>query len=253
MFYWMNEQQARDFTAALEVQQRIYPRIFASDMLVTFRRNMGFSEDARFMDALRAEAATDQERSLMWRLHVLCWCAENALQLEGDFVECGVWRGFSTAVAARYLEFGARRKTWHLYDTFAGIPADQLDDGHVSPANFQEATLYDSVVRRFASYPNVAVHRGRVPEVLAGTAPGRIAFLHLDMNSSRAEAGALDVLYDRLVPGAYLLLDDYGWYDYRQQKAAADAFLGPRGARVLELPTGQGLLVKPGAPACSPT
>jgi hypothetical protein len=84
-----------------------------------------------------------------------------------------------------------------------------------------------------------------VPEALAGSAPARIAFLHLDMNSSRAEVGALQLLYDRLLPGAFLLLDDYGWYAYREQKLAEDAFFEKRGVGVLELPTGQGLLVKP--------
>ena len=253
MFYWLNESQARDFSSALDTQCRIYPRFFASDMLIVFEHNMGFFEDTRFMDALRAEATTQQEHSLVWRLHVLCWCAGNALKLEGDFVECGVLRGFSSGVAARYLDFGSRPKTWHLYDTFSGIPPDQLDAGHVNPAEYQDATLYDAVVRRFAAYPNIVVHRGRVPEVLAGTAPERIAFLHLDMNSSKAEIGALEELYERLVPGAHLLLDDYGWHAYHQQKVAADAFLGARGTRVLELPTGQGLVIKPGAPACSPT
>lgn len=253
MFYWLTEPQAREFSAALGTLHRIYPRIFAGDMLIVLQHNMGFFDDPRFMAALQSEATSDQERSLVWRLHVLCWCAANAMRLEGDFVECGVLRGFSSSVVARYLDFGSRPKTWHLYDTFAGIPAEHLDPGHGNPPDYQDATLFDTVVRRFAGYPNVFVHRGRVPEVLAGTAPERIAFLHLDMNSSKAETGALEVLYDRLVPGAQLVLDDYGWHAYRQQKVAADEFLGARGAGVLELPTGQGLVIKPGAPACSPT
>lgn len=161
----------------------------------------------------------------------------------------GVFRGFSTAVAAKYLDFASRAKTWHLYDTFSGIPEDQLDPGLVNPAAFREPSLHESVLRRFAAYPNVIVHRGRVPDVLANGAPARIAFLHLDMNSAATEVGALDALYDRLVPGAYLLLDDYGWYPYRQQKAAEDAFFQARDCRVLELPTGQGLVIKPGTRA----
>jgi O-methyltransferase len=52
-----------------------------------------------------------------------------------------------------------------------------------------------------------------------------------------------------MVPGAILLLDDYGWYYYRQQQSAEDAFFAPRGAKVLELPTGQGMLIKPAMPA----
>lgn len=252
MFYWMNESQAKSFNAALDAMTRIYGRYFAGDMMIAFEKNMGFMQDAPFAAAYNAQRSDAQEESLVWRLHVLCWCAHNALRLEGDFVECGVYRGFSTAVAAQYLEFGTLPKSWHLFDTFSGIPADQLDAGHTNPASYQDPKLYDGVVRRFAAYPNIHVHRGRVPEILLQAAPARIAFLHLDMNSSAAEIGALEVLYDRLVAGAFVLLDDYGWFAYRQQMIAEDAFFGARGCRVLELPTGQGLVIKPGAPACSP-
>jgi O-methyltransferase len=210
-------------------------------MLITFERNMGFYEDERFMQAFNSEAAGEQERSIIWRLHVLCWCARNCLRREGDFVECGVYRGFSTAVAARYLEFGARDKRWFLYDTFSGIPDDQLNPGHPSPAMYAEAGLYEGCRARFAEYANVHVIQGRVPEVLHGRAPESVAFLHLDMNSALAESGALEFFSDRFSPGAMVLLDDYGWRGYRPQKFVADAFFARRGCPVMELPTGQGL------------
>ena len=98
---------------------------------------MGFLEDPEFLKSIEPEARSDQDRSLVWRLHVLCWAAANALKLKGDFVECGVFHGFSTAVAARYLDFGKQARTWYLYDTFAGIPADQLNPGHVSPSSYR--------------------------------------------------------------------------------------------------------------------
>ena len=41
-----------------------------------------------------------------------------------------------------------------------------------------------------------------------------------------------------------IVLDDYGWSLYRAQKQAEDAFFAERGYLVLELPTGQGLVVK---------
>lgn len=250
MFYGMNDAQLREFNASMQVIHRIYPRIFAGDMLITFERNLVFLQDAAFMAAFHAEARTDQERSLIWRLHVLCWCATNALCLEGDFVECGVYRGYCSAVAARYLDFGKQARRWYLYDTFSGIPPQDLEPERQQEAEaYQEPGLYDSVRRRFAAYPNIQVIQGRVPEVLTEASPARIAFMHLDMNSAKAEIGALEVLYDRLVPGGYLLLDDYGWHHYRQQQIAEDAFFAPRETRVLELPTGQGMVIKPGTTA----
>lgn len=104
--------------------------------------------------------------------------------------------------------------------------------------------LYAEVKARFSDTPNVTVTQGKVPEVLAEVAPQKIAFMHLDLNNVDAEMGALEVLFDRLVPGAMLVFDDYGWMAYRNQKLAEAPWLAARGYRVLELPTGQGLVIK---------
>ena len=42
------------------------------------------------------------------------------------------------------------------------------------------------------------------------------------------------------------MFDDYGWLSYQAQQHAEDAFMAERGHRILELPTGQGLVIKPG-------
>lgn len=243
MFY-VHPDLADEANKAIDTLARIFGYTFAGDMMLTFHRNMSFYEDERFVAAFNAEVGADQERTLVWRLHVLCWCARNCLRREGDFVECGVYRGFSTAVAARYLEFGAVDKRWLLYDTFSGIPADQLNEAHEeSPAIYAAPGLYEACVARFAAYPNVQVVRGRVPEALRETAPAKVAFLHLDLNSAQAELAALEFFADRLSPGAMIVLDDYGWRGYRAQKLAEDPFFAARGWPVLELPTGQGLVL----------
>jgi len=231
------------FQRALQALRETSTYTYAADMLVTFDKNMSFYDDARFMAAFNGEVSNEQEASLVWRLHVLCWCAENALRREGDFVECGVYRAFSSRVATRYLDFARQPRQWYLYDTFAGIPQDQLNAGDINPPPYQDASLYEACRSRFAAFPNVHLIRGRVPEVLRERAPDKVAFLHLDMNSARAELGALEVLFERLSPGAFLLLDDYGWRFYREQKLALDAFVAGRGYRIVELPSGQGMLI----------
>jgi len=51
-------------------------------------------------------------------------------------------------------------------------------------------------------------------------------------------------LFDCVVPGGIIVFDDYGFYLFRRQKEAEDAFMAARGYHILELPTGQGLVVK---------
>ena len=100
------------------------------------------------------------------------------------------------------------------------------------------------MVERFARYPNVRIVRGAVPMSFEEAVPERVAFLHVDMNSSKSEIAALEVLFDKVSRGGVIVFDDYGWRAYRRQQEAEDVFMRARGQRILELPTGQGLLVK---------
>jgi O-methyltransferase len=244
MFYGLNDAKAVRFREAMAAVTECYPRLFANDMLITIDRNMSFYDDTQFMRSFNAAAETAQERSLVWRLHVLAWAGDHCRHLPGDFVECGVFRGFSTAVLAHFLDFGNLPKQWFLYDTFSGVPEDQLNSHRENPEIYQDPNLHAYVSSRFKKYPNIQVVRGRVPEVLAEHAPASIAFLHIDMNSADAELGALEQLFGRVVPGGMVILDDYGWFYYSEQKHVEDAFFVRAGYRVLELPTGQGLIVK---------
>ena len=76
--------------------------------------------------------------------------------------------------------------------------------------------------------------------------PEKIALMHIDMNNVDAEIGTLELLWDRVVPGGIVVLDDYGWLAYHKQFSAELAWFRQRGQYVLEMPTGQGLVVKHG-------
>jgi hypothetical protein len=214
--------------------------IYAGDNLFTYHRNLSFLEDEKFMAAFRRHATTPVEQSILWRLSIVAWGARNGMRLEGDFVECACYKGTTARIVCDYLDFPAHPdKHYYLYDLFEH---DETMAHHAMPEH--SARLYESVRQRFADIPSVTVTQGKIPEVLEHVAPGKIAFMHIDLNNAEAEIGALEQLFDRMVPGAVLILDDYGWLDYRAQKQAEDPWLEKRGYRVVELPTGQGLLIK---------
>ena len=83
-----------------------------------------------------------------------------------------------------------------------------------------------------------------VPEVLVESAPERIAFLHLDINAGAAEIGALEVLFDRVVDGGLVLMDDYGRRENAELHHALNTWMTAHAHPILELPTGQGLVIK---------
>ena len=65
------------------------------------------------------------------------------------------------------------------------------------------------------------------------------------MNCAPPEVAAAEYFWDRLLPGAVVLLDDYAYLGFGVQKSAMDAFAAAKGVAICSLPTGQGLLLKP--------
>ena len=213
---------------------------FTGDNLFTYSRNLSFLTDEGFMRAFRAHASTEIEKGIIWRIAVVAWAARNSARLEGDLVECACYKGTTARIVADYIGLKDQpQRKYYLYDLFEHDPSMPH---HSMPEH--GGTLYEQVRQRFADLPNVVVTQGRVPDSFAKAAPEKIAFLHLDLNNAAAEIGVLEQLFDRLVVGGAMVLDDYGWLAYRDQKLAEDPWLEKRGYRVLELPTGQGLVIK---------
>jgi O-methyltransferase len=213
--------------------------IYASDNLFTYHRNLSFTEDEALMTSFKKHASTPIEQAILWRTAVVLWGVRNGLRLSGgDFVECGCYTGTTVRIICDAVNFAEHTEcTYYLYDLF------DIDQSTPSMPS-HSAQLASSTKARFAEFPNVKVTQGKIPEILADVAPKKIAFMHIDMNNVDAEIGALDVLFDRMLPGALLVLDDYGWLGFRKQKLAEDPWFAQRGYHVLELPTGQGLVIK---------
>jgi predicted O-methyltransferase YrrM len=233
-----------DYSKAGEIFQRFldFPpqlRIFIADNLLTWGKNLSFLDCPDLMASVEKNAADNIDKAVLWRTAVLYWAAKRTLRLPGDWAECGCYRGYSARVLCEALKVNDHDKKFYLYDLFEH--SEGMNHHHMPD---HSAELVDKVKARFTDFPGVVVTKGSVPEVLADVSPESISFLHIDMNNAEAELGALEVLFDRVVPGGSIVFDDYGWSDYRPQKLAIDAFLAPRGYEVLELPTGQGLLIK---------
>jgi hypothetical protein len=214
--------------------------IFAGDGLFTYNRNLSFLDDEKLMAAHAPHAQDAQVNALIWRIAVVLWGARQGLRLQGDFVECACYRGITAKVICDTIEFHQHpERQYYLYDLFEH---HKTMAHHAMPAHSRK--LFREVKSLFAEVPNVTVTQGKVPDILETVAPEKIAFMHLDLNNAEAEIGALEVLFERMVPGAILVLDDYGWLTYREQRLAEERWFGERGYHVLEIPTGQGIVIK---------
>jgi hypothetical protein len=215
--------------------------VYFADNLLTVGRNLGFLDDPDFRDAMTTPDPARAYAGLAWRLHVLCWAAEQGMRQTGDLVECGVLEGFSMDVVARYHKLETLDRSLYLYDLFDGAGGE----GRGISMPQHDCDLAWRVQQRFQRYDRVKVIAGCVPDSFAIAVPERIAFLHIDLNDASAETAAIDHLWDRLSSGAFIVWDDFGWSTYQDQFLAAKQAMAKRGVAILELPTGQGLAIKP--------
>jgi O-methyltransferase len=183
--------------------------------------------------------------------------------IPGDIVECGVWRGGSMQAIARTLDSaGIHDRDLYLYDTFEGMtpPTDKdvrRNDGSTAADSLAKSDR-SSLVWAYASledvqagfeavpYPAERLHyvKGPVEETVPGTLPDQIAILRLDTDWYESTAHELTHMYDRLVSGGVLMIDDYGYWQGSRQ--ATDEFLERTGERLLLIRTGSGrVAVKP--------
>ncbi len=93
---------------------------YNEDELIT-GHSCDFMKDERFMNcynsAVKAGLAISDK--IHWRAHVICWAAQKAKDLDGDFVECGVAKGFLSRIAMDYIDFNNLSKKFYLLDTFS--------------------------------------------------------------------------------------------------------------------------------------
>jgi hypothetical protein len=218
-----------------------------------------FMNDASFRRAYNRGVQAAGEYGWHWRVHIGLWAAKSASRLNGDFIECGVNRGFLASAIMEYVNWDSLGKQFYLLDTFNGIDERYLsaedlkfDAINKNIRNLQSGFYVqgaESVRENFSEWKNVQIIQGAVPETLGRVAASEIAFLHLDMNCAFPEVAALEYFWDRLVQGALILLDDYAYAGYEVQKAAMDKVASTKDVTIASLPTGQGLLMKPFVPA----
>jgi O-methyltransferase len=210
----------------------------------------------------RAESFTMTSVERMFALWTACRYIA-AAGLAGDVVECGVWRGGSSMMAALALgEVGQRRPMW-LYDTFEGMPppsdrdvdytgasaASALEEDVRAPGisnNWAWATLDDVQANMTATgYPTQLLHyvQGKVEETIPAQAPEQIALLRLDTDWYDSTRHELEHLYPRLVKGGVLIIDDYGHWE--GARGAVDEYFEERPAFLGRIDYTGRVLVKP--------
>ncbi len=177
----------------------------------------------------------------------------------GCFVECGTWAGGMSFAMMQALP-GVRR--FHLFDSFEGLPEPDARDGRLAlEGNETGAIRFDNNRADFETCrqnaeryrrpdQQVVIHRGWFDDTLPkfdDETP--IAILRLDGDWYHSTRIALEYLFDRVMHGGLILVDDYHFWDGCSR--AVHDFLSHRSRleRIRESPGGVAYMIRQTRPA----
>jgi predicted O-methyltransferase YrrM len=205
--------------------------------------------DIAVMESVRNCTMTSDER--LWALISAVSYVCNA-KIEGDFVECGVWRGGSSmAMALKLIDMNQVGRHLWLYDTFQGMTeptnldreaishqmagdllnktSAQNDPGGVwCLASRQDVEL--NMQRTGYPAESIKFVEGDVLKTLERRRPEKIALLRLDTDWYESTKMELEVLFPLLQSGGVCIIDDYGHWEGARK--AVDEYLHKIGLNV---------------------
>jgi hypothetical protein len=172
------------------------------------------------------------------------------VDLPGDIVDLGVYRGISLMSWANFLEIrniGDRAKQVIGFDNWSGFtsfdPEDGFEDvrvnkviGGFNGGAFQEM-LKDAIHifdrDRFIPHkPRIILVDGNiedsVPRFIEENPGLRICLLHVDCDLYRPTKVALEHLWPRVVRGGVVIFDDYGIRPWEGETTAADEYFAEK-------------------------
>ncbi len=207
------------------------------------------SDEIELIRAAKGKTMTSHERmvALIRAIDYL-----ESTKIEGDLVECGVWKGGSMLIAAkRLLSHQSTSRELFLFDTFEGM--SEPTDNDVSAVDNEAAKILlgkvdktdgDNIwcystekevleTMKLSGYPLSKIHlvKGKVENTIPHSSLNKIALLRLDTDWYESTKHELEHLYDLVVPGGVIIIDDYGhWSGARK---AVDEFIQYRNIHIL--------------------
>lgn len=195
------------------------------------------------------------------RFYNLVQLLTQVLDLNGNIVECGCWKGLSSYLLNHWLrEHNASYdgKGYHIFDSFEGLSEPTAEDvivmdlvqsgkaraGKPFKPKGGYAAGMEQVRQVLYEFPAIVWHPGWLPQSLEGLPENSYRFVHVDVDLHEPTLGAIEYFYPRLVPGGLIVCDDYGSLFWPGAQKAVDDFCERNRLRPMALSTGQAVIWK---------
>ena len=140
--------------------------------------------------------------------------ARECLEISGDFVEMGCYKGDTSLLLAEILQRDAIRKKLWIYDSFEGLPEKSAEDESVLGVNFKGGELVVTkreVKERFlrAGFPVPVIKKAWFSDLTSEDLPEEIAFAFLDGDFYESLRDSLRLVVPKMNEKGILVVHDY--------------------------------------------
>lgn len=169
--------------------------------------------------------------------------------LDGDVIECGVYKGGSSFLLAKKLKELNSDKKLYALDTFEGHPYDDeknmpkelLDEAYNGElpekmvGTLNDVNL-DEIKKCFAEekLDNTVFMKGLFEDGFKLILDKKFCFAHVDADSYLSVKQCIEFLKDRIVTNGIILFDDYNHPAYKGCNKAVDSSLGSDSLTILK-------------------
>jgi O-methyltransferase len=170
----------------------------------------------------------------------------HSLNIDGEIVEMGVYKGGTAAIMNKILFETASSKMFYGYDTFTGMPETDPKNDHHKKLDFADTSIemVRKLIKSYSGGKHFFLIAGVIPESCKDNIPEKIAFAHIDLDIYEAIKSSLELVYNRISPGGIILFDDYGAPSCFGARIAVDEFFEDKIEKPIILGTSQAFLIK---------
>ena len=173
---------------------------------------------------------------------ILYQFAKQAISVPGDLAEIGVYRGGTAKLVSELM--ASTGKTFHLFDTFAGMPeTDPQRDLHRA-GDFADTSAAAVKKALEGAGGAIEMHVGFFPDTARGLEAATFSFVHVDVDIYRSVLDCCAFFYPRLTRGGVMVFDDYGRVSCPGAKLAVDEFFSDKPESPCYVYTGQCVVTK---------
>ncbi|MEQ8580123.1 MAG: TylF/MycF/NovP-related O-methyltransferase [Marinoscillum sp.] len=161
-----------------------------------------------------------------FRIGVLLDLLDQTLDLDGDIVECGAYKGGTGLLLAMLLRDLSIHKKIHLFDSFEGLPAPHLtkDMGYKVGEFRSDYEQLKSLIDAFGLNGYITIHKGWFKDTIPQytSRENKICFLHIDCDLYQSTIDSFGNLIGYLDPKSIVVFDDFNDGSGGERQAVLD-------------------------------